>query len=246
MFILCPINSTHEALPIRQISKFALINLIEMKIRIIFLALVLSTFSFSFKPAAVTEGSIKYDVSVVESDLSYLEEMMIGMSTLSISFKDEAVRTDFEISIANTTVIHDGATKKGLMLISSPMGNKAVKLDNEVKGDEVKGKYKIDYLSDTKTIAGYKCKKAVITLDDGTKLNVFYTDQITPKNRSTKYTFEDLKGFPLEMEVKQEKMIIKLVAENVNTKPLDKAKFSLIIPSGYEETTMEELSKFGQ
>lgn len=217
-----------------------------MKIRIILLALILGAFVFSFKPASITEGKVKYDVSVVESELSYLEEMMIGMSTISISFKDEAVRTDFEISIANTTVIHDGATKKGLMLITSPMGNKAVKINNEVKGDEAKGKYKIEYLSETKTIAGYNCKKALITLEDDTKLNVFYTDQIAPKNRSTKYTFDELKGFPLEMEVKQDKMIIKLTAENVSTNKLDKSKFSLAIPEGYEETTMEELGKFGQ
>ncbi len=217
-----------------------------MKTRILLLAFILSTFTFSFKPAIITEGKIKYDVSVVKSELSYLEEMMIGMSTISISFKDEAVRTDMEISIANTTVIHDGATKKGLMLITSPMGNKAVKIDNEVKGDEGKGKYKIDYQSETKTIAGYKCKKALISLEDGTTLNVFYTDQIAPKNRSTKYTFDELKGFPLEMEVKQEKAIIKLTAESVSTNKLDKSRFSLVIPTGYEETTMEELAKFGQ
>lgn len=216
-----------------------------MKARIIIMGLILSTVSFSFKPAAITEGKIKYDVSVVKSELSYLEEMMIGMSTVSISFKEEAVRTDFEISIANTTVIHDGASKKGLMLITSPVGNKAVKLDQEVNSKDTKGKYKIDYQSETKTIAGYVCKKALVTLEDGTTLNVFYTDQITPKNRSTKYTFEDLKGFPLEMEVKQEKMIIKLTAEKVETNKLDNSKFSLAIPSGYEITTMEELSKMG-
>lgn len=213
---------------------------------IVALVLVGLTFT-SFKPAPITAGKIEYDIEVVKSELSYLEDMMIGMATVSISFKDEAVRTDFSITMASTTVIHDGATKTGLMLMSNPIaGKKAVKLDNEMDSKETKGKYKLEYKSETKKIAGYDCKKAIATLEDGTKLNIFYTDKISPKNRSTKYTFDDLKGFPLEMEVKQDKMVIKLTASNVDTKTPASSLFNMTIPEGYELTTMEELEKMGQ
>lgn len=214
----------------------------------VIIALVFASVALSaYKPTAITAGKIEYDIEVVESELSYLEEMMVGMATVSISFKDEAVRTDFNVTMASTTIIHDGASKQGLMLMSNPItGNKAVKLDKDVDSRDAKGKYKLEYLSETKKIAGYDCKKAIATLEDGTKLNIFYTDKISPKNRSTKYTFEDLKGFPLEMEVKQDRMVVKLTALKVDTKSPASNLFSLAVPDDYELTTMEELEKLGQ
>jgi len=192
------------------------------------------------RPTQVTEGKITYSVEVVKSDLNYLEEMAINLSTLTISFKDEAIRTDFGVAISGTTIIQDSKANKGLMLLDVLGTKKAVQL-GETKEEQIKPN--ITYLDETKTIAGYACKKAIITVDDSTQLTAYYTDQISPENKVTKYTYGNLKGFPLEMQVDLDGTLVNLKAESVDASAQDASDFSLTVPEGYELTTMQELEK---
>jgi GLPGLI family protein len=93
-------------------------------------------------------------------------------------------------------------------------------------------------------IAGYKCKKAQVTLKEkdgnGKTINVFYTDEI-PTNE-IKPVYKGLKGFPLEYSVNQGGVEMKLTAKSISKTTVSDSKFE-IPKEGYTITTVEGLQK---
>ncbi len=54
----------------------------------------------------------------------------------------------------------------------------------------------IEYLDETKTIAGYTCKKAIMKDESGQlSMTAYYTEKI---NNQAEKKFAGLKGFPLQ------------------------------------------------
>lgn len=196
----------------------------------------------SLKPGAgkITEGKIAYKIDLSQTDIGMLQKQMLEMAKLTISFKDAFVKTDFDMGMVATTVIADGNTKTGLMLFSM-MGNKtASKMSAEdfSQKEKTKGKYTVEYSDETKEIAGYKCKKANVKLENGTTLSLFYTEDIQPAKMNTDFTYEGIKGFPLEMQIDMNGMKVNMVATSVDGAPLPADYFSMTIPEGYTETDM--------
>lgn len=101
----------------------------------------------------------------------------------------------------------------------------------------VKEGYYIDYSSnETKTLAGYKVKKAIIHIfDNKGKDNpeiYWYTDQIGP---ATNFIFRGLKGVPLEIALQGGITITVSEIKKGNVKQDDMQP-----PNGYEEISNEE------
>jgi GLPGLI family protein len=96
--------------------------------------------------------------------------------------------------------------------------------------------------SETKTIAGYNCIKAVATLPDGTTFTVYYTPDIVPENKEYDYQFKNLNGLPLEYELVQGKLTIRYTVSRINMNPVPASKFD-IPKTGYREMTYEESKK---
>jgi len=102
----------------------------------------------------------------------------------------------------------------------------------------------IKYLDETKVIAGYKCKKAEVTIKTKEGVEdtfiVFYTTEI-PVNE-TKTTFEGLNGFPLEYNIAQGGIKMTFSTKSIEKSPIPDSKFELD-KEGYKETTLQELQK---
>ena len=100
------------------------------------------------------------------------------------------------------------------------------------------------YTDETKEVAGYKCKKAEVTIKtkEGKEetLNVFYTEEIPTSD--VKSVYKGLKGFPLEYVINQKGMKMQFTATKVSKESIADTKFE-ISKDGYTETTMEELQK---
>ncbi len=206
-----------------------------------------STISWTPKPLAIDEGAITYKVDMESDEIPAMVQFMLNGSQLVIRFKDEFVRTEFDMSIASTTTIIDGKKQEGLMLMSVMGSKTAIRMGEEdlEQQNSQTAEAEITYFDETKEIAGYTCKKATVSVQDEGELTLFYTEEIQPKNMKTQYTVEGLKGFPLQLQidVPGAGMKITMVAQEVLAEKQEASLFSVKIPEGYDERTMEEFQK---
>lgn len=89
-----------------------------------------------------------------------------------------------------------------------------------------------------KKIAGYNCKKALVTIEGAGEMEVYYTEDL-PAGASKHY--EGLKGFPLEYTIDSGQFKMKMTAKEVKQEKLDASLF--VIPDGYDKMTFEEFKK---
>jgi GLPGLI family protein len=95
-----------------------------------------------------------------------------------------------------------------------------------------------------KTILGYRCKKAIGTLKDGTTYTVWYTEDLVPVNRNFQVETRDLPGLALEYEVQSNNQKVTYTVSKISFSPVQASKFDLP-KSGYRIITYAE-SKGGK
>jgi len=108
----------------------------------------------------------------------------------------------------------------------------------------------IEVTDETKEIAGYNCKKAVVKLkdkgaDDDAELIVFFTDELgSGMLNYNNPTFKDIEGVMLEYSIKENDMDMTFTAISVTKKKVSDHEF--VIPEDYNVMTMSEFeSMFG-
>lgn len=208
-------------------------------------AAVLTTFALS---AQVTTGHFKYTIEMTSDN----PEMAMGIammqgSTLDIFFKGNKSRTEMAMgSFMNTIVISDADKKESLTLMSGMMGNSAIRSTYEEleaqKGEDAETP-EITVTEETKEILGYTCKKAVMTDEEGNESSFWITEDIAVNKEGQTMLSNKMPGFPLEMEVNNNGMVMTMTAKEFNKKVKDKKLFELTIPEGYTETSAEEMMK---
>lgn len=192
------------------------------------------------------EGTISYAISFEGSGLPQEALTMLNGAELTTYIKGDKRRTDMNMAIQSTTSFTD-VKAKSVITIMDIMGQKYLIRMNEsdIQKEEQKAPdLTIKYLDDTKDIAGYKCKKAEVTLKskEGKEdvVTVYYTDQIPASQ--IKAAYKGLKGFPMEYSLFQGGIKMTFSAKSVSTDPVADTKFD-IPKEGYTETTMENFQK---
>lgn len=202
--------------------------------------------------AQMTEGHIAYkiDASTDNPDMQMAIGMMQG-STMEIFFKDKMTRSEMKMgSMMTVTTITNETSKDVLMLMGGMMGNMAVKsnLDEYEERKEEQPEFEITFTDETKDVTGYKCKKALMTSEDGFESVFWYTEEIMVSKKGQSYLNEEIPGFPMQFEINNQGMKMTMTVTSVEDK-LDKKKsssfFDMTIPSGYKEMTLEELGSMG-
>ncbi len=199
--------------------------------------------------AQIKEGSITYDMKM--EGLPPEQAAMIGDMELKTSFKNGKVLSEMSsMMFTNQTSVDE----KGMTMLIEQMGNKmAIKqTKEEIEKEEAKLKDKpadpkIEYTVETKTIAGYECKKAIVTIvgkdKKEEKMDVWYSDKFENPNKEGKGQgqafMKGFKGLPFEFSNSQGAMKFTMIAKGVSTDPIDDAKFSLST-EGYKMMTMDE------
>lgn len=198
--------------------------------------------------AQMTEGHIAYSVefSSKDPDFQMYSAMMQG-SKLDIYFAKGKSRTEMKIgTLMETTVVIEDATKEMLTLMSGMVGKKAIK--GKVEEDQIKEeqpKFTVELINETKKISDYTCKKAIVTDEEGSKYTFWYTEEIKINTKGQKY-FDGygIPGFPMQMEIQQNGMDIKMVATAVEKAlPKKHTLFSMAVPEGYEVVTEEQMGE---
>lgn len=204
----------------------------------------------------ITTGKVSYDVYLSSDNpqmSAYIEQM--ESSLMEIFFDGGKTRNDFfmgEMSTTHTISIQ-GEDTTLLLMDNMYLGKVALKVTENEEDESGEYSFKVKSVElidgETKEVAGYQCKKAVVTYDNDFSTEVWYTEEIKPEHRVGQYLFEEIPGMPLEMTGKNFGMDMKIVAYEVSNK-LSKRQinslFSLEIPKGYTLKTVEELRQFGQ
>jgi hypothetical protein len=195
------------------------------------------------------EGVITYKITYPDSKFSESQLAMFP-KVLTVSIKGTKSRTDLQMSGMNTVEITDYNDKTSVSLLNM-MGQKyAIKqttAEIEKKNAE-EGETSVEFSDETKSIAGYTCKKVIVTVNnDGVKstFEAWYTSELGSKLANfSNPLYKDIDGALLEFLMKNQEVSMKFVATSVEKKSLDAKDFE--IPSDYTLTTQDELkSKFG-
>lgn len=192
------------------------------------------------------EGTIVYDIKFDEQGMPPEQMAMMAGSTSKLTIKGDKSRMDMDMGMMTQSVITDKRANISIILMdmSAIMGQKIMmrnSLDSLNKEAEKQPAPKINYLKDTKEIAGYKCKNAeVITTDEqGKEMKsiVWFTEDL-PYEKD-KGEIKGLKGFPLEYTMSRGGAKFTMTAKSITKEKIADSAFD--IPGGYTEMSQEEL-----
>ena len=193
--------------------------------------------------AQTKTGSVTYEMTMPNNE----EMAAMGTNTIKISFDEKSSATQMDMMggmISVKTISVDKNNPKDTRMLMDMMGKKY-----EVTGEsEGFGNTDVASLKDaesvtydkkaTKEILGYKCYKALVTMNGGT-VNTFYiTEAIAVQSLPTDKL--KLTGFPLEVEVNSEKGKVVLLVTAVDKAP---SASCFTVPEGYKKVTQEELQQ---
>lgn len=205
--------------------------------------------------AQMKEGSVKYDMEFTSNDPEMsMAIMMMSGSTMNMFFKDDASRVEVAMgSMMNMVTVSDENSKKAMILMSIPMmsmnqGTIASLEEMEALNKDDNSGPEIQLVKGKKKILGYKCKKAITIDESGNEATFWYTDKIVVNTKGQSYLNDKVPGLPLEYEINQNGMIVKMKAKEINTSLTSEevgTMFKLEIPEGYEEKTLEEMMSMG-
>jgi len=189
------------------------------------------------------EGTVVYGIEYKDlpAEMAAFEAMLPDETIIKIKGDNSRTEQSLGMGMKQVTIFD---TKKGQgTLLLDMMGKKtAVEMSSEQmdkqRGEKAK-ELDIQYIDgETKKIADYDCKKAIIKGAEGIELEVYYTEAL-PSNASRE--FKGLKGFPLQYTIASGPMKMELVAKSVKQESIDKGLF--VIPDGYEKQTFDEFQK---
>ncbi|KIC92991.1 hypothetical protein OI18_19770 [Flavihumibacter solisilvae] len=212
--------------------------------KIILSGLMAFSLATSVAQKRLSDLTIVYDAVInTGSQEAKLADAFDGATT-TVYLKGGLSRSDMVSALASFTTIHD--SRSGTAVVLQEVGGQKLLIRmTEADWKDKNRKYegiKFTPVEETKMLAGYKCKKAIAELKDGSTFTVFYTEDIIPENNNYSSQFKTLKGLPLEYELKQGNLNIRYVVSQVSLNPVPVAKFD-IPKSGYRELTYEESKK---
>ena len=189
-------------------------------------------------------GKVIYDISFPESNF---DEQTLSMmpKEATMYFNNDKTRMEMQMGMGmNMITIGDNKSKTATVLMDM-MGNKTAMTMTEqdiIKESKKAGEYEIKNTDETKIIAGYLCRKAVVTLKDKNSFNVWFTDQIKVKNANWNNQFKNINGFLMEFRMDQNNgLSMQMTAKKVSDeKPADDL---FVVPEGYKKMTKDEMMK---
>jgi GLPGLI family protein len=216
--------------------------------KIIYLSVFLLAFFVGFSFTTVPfEGKLTYDVSVTGATLPEQAKAMFAGSKITLYIKGMNARTEMEMAMQTTISIADNKEKTSVTLMDL-MGHKFMIKSDHKKEAEKAPEVTVKELNETKTIAGYFCKKAEVFFKDKSGKEqstfLFYSEEIANQmgNDKNNYFLQSIKGMPLEYEIHSTNgMVMKMTATSISKEEVPNSKFA--IPEGYKETTQEDLKK---
>ena len=175
---------------------------------------------------------ITLDDGTVDKDVSN----SISKSAKTVYIKGNDSRVDLVSPAIQQSVVYDKTQNTAVVLREFGTNKFMNRLSKEqwVTANKQYQGMAISLVNETKTILGYECKKAMITLKDGTVFSLYYATAIIPSVKEFEYQFKDVPGFVLEYQIKEsgDNTLVNYRAEKISLSPVLASKFD-IPTSGY-------------
>ena len=195
---------------------------------------------------ALKKGSVAYKIEMSGNNEA---NAMMGESTMTIHFDEKMQATEMNMMggmMLMKTISPVGNLKDSKMAIEViGMKYEITDIDEEALNSnksvgDLENALEVSYdKKDTKEIAGFKCYKATVNMNDGTKSTYYITEAIVPQISATESKLK-LAGYPLEIttQTAQGDMIMKATKFSKEVSPE-----AFKVGEGYTKTTMEEFQK---
>ena len=185
------------------------------------------------------EGKIAFVITYTDlpAEMKNYEAML--PKDMTIMLKGNKSRVEQSQMMGKNVIVTDMDQKNGF--VEMDMGGQKLRMNISTKEFEAEENIlkNLEYLDETKTIAGYPCKKAIVKDDSGAVvMTIFYTEKI--KNQAQK-EFAGLKGFPLEYSMSQNNINMVIAASEISEEKVADAVF--VKSDGYQDITQEDLQK---
>jgi GLPGLI family protein len=189
----------------------------------------------------LTDATIQYDIVIQTANKEPQMADAIDGATTTVYLKATQSRTDMVSALGNESTIYDNKTGNAVILKEYSGQKLMITLTRENWEEKNKAYKDISYTigTETKTILGYTCKKAVAHLKDGKQFTVYFSPDLKLSNTDYNTTFENLPGLAMEYEVVAGKTKFRYTVAKINTEPVLSSKFE-IPKSGYRVMTYEE------
>lgn len=185
------------------------------------------------------EGKIVYTITY--KDMPAEMKGMEGMlpKDLIMQIKGNKSRIEQSQVMGKNVVVSDMDQKNGFMEMDMGGQKLRINISTEDFNKEANQMPNIEYLDETKTIAGYPCKKAIMKDESGQlAMTVFYTEKISNKSQKE---FVGLKGFPLQYTISQQNMTMEMTASDVSEESISDNIFKQ--SEGFKDITQADLQK---
>lgn len=213
-----------------------------MSVKTILTAAILAFATLINLYAQEFEGRIVYSITYPKLDNPDMAAMLPKESTMFIKGDMVRVEANSGMGIKNVTITN--VKEKKSTVLMDMLGQKiALTSNGEDEEDNPYKDAKVTVTEDTKVIAGYKCKKAIIEPKDSKdgKLELFFTKDLGSNARNASGPFKQIEGAVLEYSIKQQGMDMKFSASTVSKEKVPDAKFN--IPEGYTYMSRKDFMK---
>jgi GLPGLI family protein len=191
------------------------------------------------------EGKIIFEISINNSE--EMNDQMLAMmpKEMTVYFKDGKSRGEMDMmggKVVSITDSKEGETVTCMDIMGKKQAIKTTREDAD-KEREKMGEYDVKITDETKDIAGYKCKQAIITFKDKKDSNpveIWFTNELEASN-SAKYSWKGIDGYMMEFSVDQRGMGMTFTCTDVKKESVSDDMFK--IPEGYTIMTQEEMMK---
>lgn len=214
-----------------------------MKISTLFAVLIFSCINSidTYAQKVLTEGMLKYNISIESSNGEKQIAGSLNGATLSVYLTKDKSRTEMISTPGTETTVFDNRTGKGFIL-KEYSGQKlmiTVTAENWMQKNQVNTNLKFETQSGTFNIRNYNCKKAIAQSENGKLYTVYYDPSVVVVNKQYNNAFSQLAGLPIQYELSSGNLIFKysLVSTSMdvsNTGKFDAPKAGFRVMS-YEE-----------
>jgi len=179
--------------------------------------------------AQTTQETITYNVSAENSPMA----SMLGDMKMVLYYKNGKSLFDMNSSVYSMKTL---VTDTGSLLLINAAGQKFYVKQPLTPGQADSVKPEVTYVDETKDIAGYTCKKALVKLPNMPDTATFWYAEQLPVIGFGKdaAVLKALKGMPLEYEMAAGPLKLKLTAAKVSTDNIPESTFQ-VSTEGYTE-----------
>lgn len=163
--------------------------------------------------------------------------------------KGDKARMEQPGAMGGKTIIITDNKKKETHMYLDLMGSKydIVTTEKDAKADQAKaGDWTITQTTETKTIAGYSCKKAIAKNKDGEEMEIWYAPDLKREGADWASPYKGIDGMMMEFSMTKDSsmgpMTMKMTVTEVSKETVDDSKFKA--PDGeWKKTTMADFAK---